>query len=107
MNNAYRRGRRLYRVTGLILPPDAEDALNDGEYWEPANWREKCRMAPGHPEQPPPFRWPWHERLYLSRSGARDRVKLLREYGARAEVEVSEPLVWPSEQQAAIRGGAR
>jgi len=62
--------------------------------WEPPGWEPDYWVDPDTgAHEPMPFRWP-AERLFLSRSAAQRRAVQLRSYGAKVEVEESEPVVW-------------
>jgi hypothetical protein len=76
---------RIYRL-------DIEYPEGSQEWgWEPEDYDGEI---PGSYETAP-FRWP-AERLYLSRSGASQRAKLLRGWGAKVTVLPSLPVEWPA-----------
>ena len=62
--------------------------------WEPEGWAipEGFGSFDGDDLE---FRWP-AERLFLSRSGANQRARLLRGYGAKVTLVPSLPLEWPA-----------
>lgn len=72
---------RVWRLD--VTYPEGSDAPD----WEPANW------IPTYDPEDRGFEWP-RLRLYLSRSGAESRAKLLRGYGATVTVVGSEPVEW-------------
>jgi hypothetical protein len=75
----------VYRLD-VTLPEEAADPL-----WEPASWQPEWDP---NPESDQSFRWPRHDRLWLSRSGAKGRADLLRSYGAKVEIVRSREVVF-------------
>lgn len=83
------------RVTSM---PEGS-VLDDGSFnpaWEPEGWGEEMaslkRAGIMRPEETD-FFWPAMDKVWMSRSTATKRVKLLERYGATAEV-VRSPLSW-------------
>jgi hypothetical protein len=95
---------RVYRID-IIYP---EGSGEPG--WYPPRWtdREFLKTLTGDQRREikallrKPFQWP-HERLFLSSSGAHNRMWLLRFYGAEAEVLSSDPVTWPERRAARVR----
>ncbi len=80
----------VYRL--IVKKPEGSEQAG----WSPPSWT---------PEQDPnfdpvygdgSFRWPL-DRLYLSHSGAEERARLFRRFGAEVEVERSLAVEWPAE----------
>lgn len=71
----------VYRLD--VLYPEGSNAPG----WEPPGWE------PDNPEYEEAFRWP-AVRLYLSRSGALARAKLLESYGAKVQIVPSCAVDW-------------
>jgi hypothetical protein len=101
----YEREQRLYRLEvtypeaamikreGNVPEADAGDTyygLNPDwapTGWEPtAEWVERFKTTE--------FFWPNARKLYLSRSGARTRAKLLESFGATVDIRRTEPVQW-------------
>lgn len=91
---------KLYKVEITDYPAEALIQTEDGpivdEAWAPANWLadddERAAWVDRHGSTR--FFWPATGRLYRSRSGAKDRARLIESYGATVEVIESEPIVW-------------
>lgn len=91
---------KLYKVEITNYPAEALIQTEDGpivdEAWAPANWLadddERAAWVERHGDTR--FFWPATWRLYRSRSGAKDRARLIESYGATVDVVESEPIVW-------------
>lgn len=96
---------KLYKVeitaypSGSMIEDDNDftgDFMHPDPAWTPEGWldndlaREQWVERHGDTR----FFWPSTNRLYQSRSGARDRAALIEAYGATAVVIESEPIVW-------------
>lgn len=68
-----------------------------GPGWEPPGWVDYVvtNGPDGGALENAEFRWP-AERMFLSRSGANQRAKLLRGYGAKVTLVPSLPVEWPA-----------
>lgn len=96
---------KLYKVEITALPagalrPDESDPTGDtlviDETWAPCDWlaNEDERSAWVERHGDTRFFWPATGRLYQSRSGAKDRARLIESYGATVNVIESAPIVW-------------
>lgn len=85
----------VYALDVVAWPPDSHDPATGYPTpgWAPEGWTPDADRY--HPEEDDSFRWPQHNRRYLSRPAAEARCRLLRSYGAVVVVEESGPLVWP------------
>jgi hypothetical protein len=72
-------------------------AGSDRPGWTPARWEEYLAGIADKRERARVrrhgFRWP-REHLYLSAGGAHSRALLLQYFGARVDVQRSEPVTW-------------
>lgn len=89
---------RVYRLAIEYPEGSREDRWPEDNWhpqgWEPADYQITSGPDAGSWERTE-FRWP-AERAFLSRSGARQRKKLLEGYGAKVTILPSLPVEWPA-----------
>ena len=97
----YEREQRLYRLevtypeAAMIAAPHApgdEIVYEFDPEWKPAGWSPTDKWVERF--KTTEFFWPNARKLYLSRSGARARAKLLESFGATVEIRRTEPVQW-------------
>ncbi|NGX09142.1 hypothetical protein [Mycobacteroides franklinii] len=102
-------GEYLYRVRVVAYPEGSHTLANPEEDywiptpgWEPPGWRPEGRYVEmlGTSE----FIWPVTNKVYGSRTTAKNRAKLLEFYGATVVVEQSSRIVWPEPGQRGVDG---
>jgi hypothetical protein len=101
----------LYRLV-VEYPPEAFNGGSPAFYddgtpkldpnWEPEGWDgDTGYYGPDFDG----FRWPDARRRFLSHTSAVNRANLLRKYGATVDIERSDRVTWPTQEQASEQEG--
>jgi hypothetical protein len=92
------RPARVHRVVITAYPPGS-----DAPEWTPPGWEEDPLNSGTDPDTGArgigEFRWP-RQRNFLSPTAALARATRLQGYGATVRIDHSDPITWPSPEEA-------